>query len=225
LKLFPLVQAGADEDLIFLSEIPIAMNTNNTLRNISLIAFTFVLIVVLVNHFTTNQYGRSNRQVVQQLSDSGHFMNYHQLHAVSKGLTAGFQLVDLRTAEEFAQSHLPGAINTPYPELLSRDNMKILQRLNDIPVLYGSSEAQAQTAMMLLLAAGIDKQIMIIGGNYQTALQHAIQDFHPSWTHYREEKARFDYRRYFNGSTADPSVKPAGIIPAMDVNSRVGGGC
>jgi rhodanese-related sulfurtransferase len=203
------------------------MNTDTTLRNISLLAFIVVMTIVAVNMITTNHYGRSNRQVVQQLADNDAMITYHQLHNMTTGETNGYKLIDLRSEDEFNEGHLPGAINIPYKNLLNKESLRTLRKMKEMPVLYGSSESQSQTALLLLIAKGIDKNILTVGGNYQTALKYAVQEFHPSRNHFREEKAGFDYPRFFrNGASARPSASPAGIIPAVQTDTQgAKGGC
>ena len=43
------------------------MNFNKNLNNISILFFSFVAIIVVINLFTTKNYGRSNDEVVRLL--------------------------------------------------------------------------------------------------------------------------------------------------------------
>ncbi len=205
------------------------MHHTRNLNHISLLAFAFVAIVVVVNLFTTNNYGRSNSQVVKTLTDNKPLMNYHQLRNIAEGNTSDFVLIDLRTEEEFMNGHLPSAINIPFASLLDRQSIRTLNRLKDqTPVLYGSRESDAHNARLLLLAKGLDESIMVLGGNYESALRYAVEDFQPAFSSYREEKARFDYPRLMGTPKAGPQKReqPAGIIPAVRTETlSAQGGC
>lgn len=205
------------------------MNNTSKLNHISLLAFAFVAIVVVVNLFTTNNYGRSNSQVVNAITETNPLMNYHQLRNIADGKTNDFVLVDLRSEEDFLNGHLPSAINIPFASLLEKQSIKILNRLKDqTPVLYGAKESDAQNARLLLLAKGLDKNIMVLGGNYESALRYAVEDFQPAFSSFSEEKARFDYPRLMGTPQAGPkgSKQPAGIIPAVKTETlSAQGGC
>ena len=203
------------------------MNTNNNLNNISILAFVFVAIVVIVNLFTTNNYGRSNREVVELLSGNEDALSYHQLRNIVHGNGTGYYLVDLRDEVTFQEGHLPGAINIPFDQLLENQGLRTLGRSSGTPVLYADAESRAQTARLLLLAKGVGEDIRVLGGNYETALKYVVEEFKPSFAGYKDEKARFDFRRYMTGVAAPSQPQqPAGVIPAVRQETiSAQGGC
>lgn len=208
------------------------MHKNQNLNNISILFFSFVAIIVVINLFTTNNYGRSNQEVIKMLDATQYMFNYHELHAAVTGQTDKYLLIDLRTEAEFEAGHIPGAVNIPFDELLESRNLRTLRRSADkTPVLYAGTEARAQTARMLLLAKGLKTDIRVMGGNYDTAVEYAIETFKPAFAAYKDEKARFDYRRFMQVSpTGQPERRreqPAGIIPALNQQqtTAVAGGC
>lgn len=208
------------------------MTKNQNLNNISILFFSFVAIIVIINLFTNNNYGRSNQEVVKMLDATEYMFNYHELHASITGQTDKYLLVDLRTETEFEAGHIPGAVNIPFSQLLESPNIRTMRRSNEkTPVLYAGSEARAQTARMLLLTKGLKTDIRVMGGNYDTAVEYAIENFKPAFAAYKDEKARFDYRRFMQASpTGQPEKRreqPAGIIPALNQQQTtvVAGGC
>lgn len=205
------------------------MKNNSNLNNISLLAFAFVAVVVVINLFTTNNYGRSNRQVVETLTENNHMMNYHQLRNIADGSLTNHVLIDLRPEAAFESGHLPSAINIPFADLLDNENLRLLKKLkNQTPVLYGAKEAEAQNARLLLLAKGFDENIKVVGGNYESARKYAVEDFKPAFSSFQEEKARFDYPRLMGseGTTSDKRQQPAGIIPEVKTETlSAQGGC
>ncbi|TVQ10779.1 MAG: rhodanese-like domain-containing protein [Bacteroidetes bacterium] len=205
------------------------MKNDKNLNNISLLAFAFVAIVVVINLFTTNNYGRSNSQVVKAITEHNSLMNYHQLRSIASGESTDFVLIDLRSEEEFMAGHLPVAINIPFADLLNKQSIRTLNRLKaKTPVLYGARESDAHNARLLLLAKGFNENIMVLGGNYESALKYALEEFQPAFSSYREEKARFDYRRFMGTGQAASQKRqqPAGIIPAVRTETlSAQGGC
>lgn len=203
------------------------MNTKNYLNNISILAFAFVAIVVIVNLFTTNNYGRSNREVVELVTSADPILTYHQLVAIARGHTGDYLLVDLRDEQSYQEGHLPAAINIPFANILESSSLRTLKRSNQTLVLYGDKESMAHTARVLLLSKGFEENVKVLGGNFETAMKHAIEDFKPSFANYREEKARFDFVR-FMGGVAPPAQRqqPAGVIPAVRQETiSAQGGC
>lgn len=208
------------------------MTKNQNLNNISILFFSFVAIIVIINLFTNNNYGRSNQEVAKMLDVTEYMFNYHELHAAITGQADNYLLIDLRTEAEFEAGHIPGAINIPFDKLLDSQNIRIIKRSREkTPVLYAGSESRAQTARMLLLAKGLQMNIRVMGGNYDTAVKYVLETFQPAFAAYKDEKARFDYRRFMQASpTGHPErqrEQPAGIIPALNQQqtTAVAGGC
>ncbi|MFW5707547.1 MAG: rhodanese-like domain-containing protein [Bacteroidota bacterium] len=204
------------------------MAKEKTLNHMSLLAFTFVAVVVIVNLFTTNNYGRANREVVETIVNENNLFDYHQLKNLTDGDLEGYILIDLRSPQQYEEGHLPAAISIPFEALLDRNNINKLKELEGKkPVLYGDSESQAHTARVMLLSKGLEKDVMVMGGSYSTALKYAIEDFDPAYAGYKEDKARFDFPR-FMGTVAprEKDSKPAGIIPAVQTETLgAQGGC
>lgn len=202
------------------------MSTNNQLNSISLLAFSFVAIIVVVNLLTTNNYGKANNQVVKAIAGKDNNFSYHDLKAIANGNQSVFQLVDLRSEAEFAEGHLPGAINVPFDQIIDRSSLRKIRKTGKTPVLYAERESLAHTARMLLLSKGFDGELQIMGGTYQTAVEFAIENFSPAMANYKEEKARFDFVRFMRaGSEPDARQRPASIIPARVEVTSAAGGC
>jgi rhodanese-related sulfurtransferase len=73
-------------------------------------------------------------------------------------------VLDVRTPEEFAAGHLPGAINIPHTELASRVLELEGSRESDI-VVYCRSGARAATALGVLEKSGF-KRLFHLEGDY-----------------------------------------------------------
>lgn len=206
------------------------MNATKNLNNISLLSFGFVAIVVLANLFTTNNYGRANREVVESLNNKPFMANYQLLRNIVNEETNDYQLIDLRPEQSFKIGYLPGAVNIPFDRLLETESLKTIRKISPkIPLLYGADEPCAQSARLLLIAKGLNDNIMVLGGNYEKAFNYGIKNFDPAFVNYKDEKAQYDFNRFMNaGSTGSPerAPRPAGIIPAATVETQsAAGGC
>ncbi len=206
------------------------MNSTTNLRNISLLAFGFVTIVVLVSFFSTNNYGRANNEVVEELQKDDYIINYFLLNSIVTEQTDKYQLVDLRSEKEYQKEHLPTAINIPLDQLLEKSSLKQIKKQQYTPVFYAGKESVAQTARMLLIAHGLETNIMILGGNFEMAKKYGIENVDPGFAHYKEEKAQFDYNRFmYTGAgtgTSDKGSPPSSSIPSAATPTEAAqGGC
>lgn len=204
------------------------MNTEKQLTHISLIAFAFVAIIVIINLLTTNNYGKANSQVVQTIVNQDNMFNYHNLRALYEGNNSQFQLVDLRNEQNFSQEHLPGAINIPYEQIIDKSSIRKIKKTGKTPVLYADQESKAHTARMLILSKGFKGEIQVMGGSYQTAMEFAIEHFQPAFANYKDEKARFDFNRFMRTGAGSQQARerttPA-LIPARVEITGAAGGC
>lgn len=73
------------------------------------------------------------------------------------------RLIDVRTAEEFAEGHLDGAVNIPYEEIVDKLSMdKEINPLETKIIVYCKSGKRSETAYNSLKSAGY-KHIYDIG--------------------------------------------------------------
>ncbi|RLS56053.1 MAG: CoA-disulfide reductase [Planctomycetota bacterium] len=85
--------------------------------------------------------------------------------ALAQSYASGLLLIDVRTAAEFGQGHLPGAVNIPVDEL--RDRLAELSRDRDLAV-YCQVGQRGYLATRILLQSGY--RVRNIGGGYRTYL-------------------------------------------------------
>lgn len=86
-------------------------------------------------------------------ADGAPFISSDEAHALVK---AGGLLLDVRTPEEFAEGHLPGAVNIPVEELEAK--LASVPAKKDQPVvLYCRSGRRSETARKILEKAGFTK--------------------------------------------------------------------
>lgn len=209
------------------------MNQYKTLKNISILFFSFVLIMFFVNIFTNHHYKRANSQVVELLENKDYLFYNVDLYAVLENDDAqeNILFVDLRAKEEYDKGHLPNAIHIPFKGLLNKNSINTLKdHRKKTVVLYAGKESRAQTARMLLLSIDKNIPVKVLAGNYESARQHVLEGFDPAFASFQEEKARFDFPRYMPVQSAsernNSSSAGSGAIPEMKtVTTSVQGGC
>lgn len=76
-------------------------------------------------------------------------------------------VVDMRSAEEFTQYHIPGAVNIPFTKLFEPEAQEILAGDKTI-VLYSNGGTHAAQAWVLLKQMGSESYVLLGGLNYWT---------------------------------------------------------
>lgn len=74
-------------------------------------------------------------------------------------------VVDMRSAEEFAQYHIPGAVNIPFTKLFEEEAREMMTGDKTI-VLYSNGGTHAAQAWVLLKQMGIESYVLLGGLNY-----------------------------------------------------------
>ena len=86
---------------------------------------------------------------------------------VSVASLEGKQLIDIRSADQYAQGHAELAINIPARNLLDDESLELFDRLQksgEEAVLYGSDELQSVAPCLLLQQMGYSKVKFLKGG-------------------------------------------------------------
>lgn len=99
-----------------------------------------------------------------------------------------YQLVDLRAPVEFAEGHLPGAVNVPAPQLLGVTFLEDLRNSGMTYLLYGQDQLEANGPWMILRQLGFEN-VKVLQGGY-AYLSAAESDSVPG---YEAEKPQYDY--------------------------------
>jgi rhodanese-related sulfurtransferase len=73
----------------------------------------------------------------------------------------------MRSAEEFAQYHIPGEMNIPFTKLFDEEAKEMLSGDETI-VLYSNGGTRAAQAWVLLKQMGIESYVLLGGLNYWT---------------------------------------------------------
>jgi len=75
-----------------------------------------------------------------------------------------FQLIDLRSPEEFRKQAIPGAVNIPYPEFIKKDPEIWLGNKNIRNIFYTTKDTEADYAMVYARGLGYDNSYVMKGG-------------------------------------------------------------
>lgn len=179
------------------------------------------LIVLLAFIFRPKQleYKTSASQSLRLIND--------QSLAVAVKDIAGKQIIDIRSAELFAQGHPQNAINIPIRNLLDKESIALFDNLlkdGTQAVICGSDELQATAPFLLLQELGYQNLKILKGGFTST---NEMQESPISST----ETSVLDISSFKTKPALNPSAskiddqkKPEAILPVRKAGSS-GGGC
>ncbi len=74
-----------------------------------------------------------------------------------------FQLIDLRSSEEFRKQAIPGAVNIPYPEFIKKDPTWLGNK-NIRNIFYSTGDTEADYAMVYARGLGYENSYVMEGG-------------------------------------------------------------
>ncbi len=187
--------------------------------------FAILILAVVFCQVTSKNYGASNTQVAEMLSDKSWFSYADLNRVISTDTKDQFLIVDLRSAAAFEKGHLPGAINIPGEELLERSHRRTLKGKKPV-LLYAEQEHRAVAAQALLLGMGYEN-VRIIPGGFETIRENVMEGFNPQNAFYSSDKARFDFPRFMKAQTKESTEQRRATqsMPEPPEPTAIPGGC
>lgn len=145
-----------------------------------------------------------------------------------------FQLIDVRSQDDFEKFSLPGAINIPVSDLLSEKYTDILNQDVKMNIFYSNGTITANEAWMVTRQLGYKNNFVLEGGlNYW--FDAILNPAKPPATSPDEEFAKYDFRQSAGralggGGVVQTSQAPAGATARPAIQSapkkkKVAGGC
>jgi rhodanese-related sulfurtransferase len=183
------------------------------------------MLVMIFQYVASPGYKVSNPDMLDQVGSAERWMLPHELNTlIENDQLQNYLLVDLRKREAFNRGSLPGAINIPFDQLLDKNSLKQLKTRKPI-LLFSEKESQASTAGLLLYGKGFEK-VLVMANDYNYMKANVLEEFHPSVAFTRDEKARYDYHRFFKAAPR-PAAAPAAARPKIIETQviSVEGGC
>jgi rhodanese-related sulfurtransferase len=200
-------------------------NEQSKILNAAALLFAGIAILAMLFQYVASPgYKVSNSDMLSQAGNDERWILPHELNAlIENDQLQNFLLVDLRNREEFNRGSLPGAINIPFDQLLEKKALKQLKSRKPV-LLVSSKESQASTAGLLLYGKGFEK-VLVMANDYNYVKENVMEQFHPAAAFTRDEKARYDYHRFFKAApkASQPAATQPKIIETQVIS--VEGGC
>ncbi|MBS0011668.1 MAG: rhodanese-like domain-containing protein [Bacteroidales bacterium] len=199
---------------------------------ISIVFLGLGLIIAAVPNSRTLQFKVSADEILQEFQGRAQFVSPDEIAAMIISEDPALQLIDLRTAEEYQEFHLPGAFNIPFSDLLNDEYRYIIDQDLKINVFYSNGSVKANEAWMISRQLAYRNNYVMEGGlNYWA--ETIMNPERPDASSPNEEIARYNFRMgagaALGGGLSETDSKVPDIeLPAITKRpqvKRAQGGC
>lgn len=130
----------------------------------SIILFCFGLILVVFQITGVLSFKVKPANLVTELKKSDSFFTVDQVARIVVSEEPGYQIVDLRTPEEFRSFNIPGSLNIPYKDLLKTDPSSFLSNKNVKTIFYSNGDFESNYALVYALGLNYGNTYVMKGG-------------------------------------------------------------
>ena len=170
------------------------------------------------------------RQLLYELQLENHLISVDEMANALSNNDPEYQLIDLRTEEEFKLSSLPGALNIPISRLFDPEFTPYLDQVARKNVFYSNGTTLSSQAWMLTRQKGYKNNYILQGGLnhwHKTVLQPEKPESTMDIDALRVYQTRLGARQFFTGDGGQSnmtSAAPKKPVPAKK-KTKVSGGC
>jgi len=191
------------------------------------------LLVIIVGFVTIKQpkikYTMSIEEAWQDaVNDKSALRPERVFEILNSADTAYYRFIDLRSPNEFLNSHIPGAINIPMHRILNDDVKSILLQDKKINVFYSNHHREACAPVLLLRQIGYANNAMMLGG-FAYYKANILDKYQPNAANYLDEKAAYDFQKIMSSAkSASPKSETTEAVkteaPTKKAAKKSGGG-
>jgi len=199
---------------------------------ISIVFLSLGLIIAAIPNSKTLHFKVSADDILKEFQGRAQFISPDEIASMIISEDPALQLIDLRTAEEYQEFHLPGAYNIPFSDLLKDEFRFIIDQDLRINVFYSNGSVTASEAWMITRQLGYNNNYVMEGGlNYWA--ETIMNPERPDATSPNEELARYNFRMgvgaALGGGVIETEASPPDVeLPAITKRpqkKKAQGGC
>ena len=193
------------------------------------------LIIAAVPQNKTNPYKLTAEEMLNEVNTRNQFVTADAVADMIVNKDPVLRLIDVRSQDEFEKFSLPGAINIPSANLLSKEYTDILNQNVKMNVFYSNGTLAANEVWIIARQLGYENNYVLEGGlNYW--FDTILNPQKPASTNPDEEFAKYDFRKSAGQALGGgvitvqeasdnpvPSAKPA--IKPVAKKKKASGGC
>jgi rhodanese-related sulfurtransferase len=205
-----------------------------SLKLLALFIIPMGLIIAAVPQNKTKPYKLTADQLLGEANTRTQFIAPETVADMIIKKDPSFQLIDVRSQDDFEKFSLPGAINIPMSDFLSDKYTDILNQDVKMNIFYSNSTITANEAWMVTRQLGYKNNFVLEGGlNYW--FEAILNPQKPSSVNSDEEFAKYDFRlsagKALGGGltvqttqrAASSSTKPS--LQSAPKKKKAAGGC
>jgi rhodanese-related sulfurtransferase len=174
----------------------------------------------------------SPEQLAEKINDPSRFISSDEIAERLIEKEPSLQLIDVRSAEEYNQYSLPGAVNIPLSSLLDSASLELLRAEGMESVFFSNSDLTADQAWILCTRLQINN-IRVMKGGLNVWFQTILQPSRPPESAPSEDHDLYMFRlaasQYFLGGevtgTGKGSSEEPVIVKKRTKKSGSEGGC
>ena len=202
---------------------------------LAIIVIPLGLIIAAVPQNTTHPYKLTPEELLAEVNTRTQYVTPEVVAEMLVSKDPSLQLIDVRSQDEFEKFSLQGAINIPISDLLSEQNLNILNQDVKMNVFYSNGTLTANEAWMITRQMGYKNNYVLEGGlNYW--FEAIMNPQKPASTNPDEEFAKYNFRMGASSalgggsdltqqSSTDISASPKPIIKTIPKKKKAAGGC
>lgn len=192
------------------------------------------LIIAAVPQNTTLPYKLTAEKMLEQSNNRMQYYSPEEIADIIIQNDPEYQLIDVRSQDEFEKFSLPNAINIPLPDILSDEFRDLLNQDIKRNIFYSNGTIDAMKAWMITSQLGwVNNYVMEGGMNYWAEV--IINPLPPASVNANEEISRYQFRKAagralsgdteinMDAETTTGIAKPP--IKRRPQRKRVEGGC
>lgn len=197
---------------------------------LSIVMVSMGLIAAMLPQTKNSSIELDAQQLLNEIQLKNHIISIDEMANALINNDPEYQLIDLRSPEEYKKFNIPGALNIPFDSLFSENWLPYIDQIARKNVFYSNGTTLSSQAWMLTKQKGFQNNYILTGGlnNWYATI---LKPTEPSSTN--GEEAFFDYharlgaKQFFTGEGAASgasAVKAKKPVPRRK-KKMVAGGC
>ncbi|MDZ7608934.1 MAG: rhodanese-like domain-containing protein [Cyclobacteriaceae bacterium] len=198
---------------------------------LSILIVSFGLVAAILPQKQNSSIQLDAAQLLYEIQLRNHVISVDEMADAIINNDPYYQLIDLRSPEEFQTYNLPGSLNIPFDKLFTAEWAPYIDQVARKNVFYSNGSTLANEAWMLTRQKGM-KNNYILEGGLNNWIATILTPTSPESTFGDEAinsfQARLGARQYFSGESASSASSannaPRKPVPAKK-KTKVAGGC
>ena len=197
---------------------------------LSIVLVSMGLVAAILPQTKNSSMELDAQQLLNEIQLENHIISIDEMATALINNDPEYQLIDLRSPEEYKKFSIPGALNIPFDSLFSQKWLPYIDQVARKNVFYSNGTTLSSQAWMLTKQRGIRNNYILIGGLnnwYATILKPTEPHSTEGDEAFAAYQARLGAKQFFTGEGA---ASGASAITAKKPVPRkkkkmVAGGC